>query len=420
MRHYYTLPLSLIFAFVSSIATAETLTLQQAEYLALHEEHGLINHHLQSNALKEKSVAESQLMDPKIMVGINNLPTDTFDFEQEPMTQLKVSYIQKFPSGDTLSIKEKKALKQSDLMLSKADERQLNIIKEVRLAFLEIVYWEQAKTTILKNKTLFNQLIDIVQSLFSVGRNNQQDLINVQLGLSRLDDRLAKIEQKIAEQRTKLSRWIGYENSQKTLHGVTPNLPETINSSDEQLINDSLIMHPKIRQLDHQILIKRKDIQLVEESLNSGWALNVSYGYRGDDQNGNDRADFISAAATFDLPLFTEKRQDKKRLAKEYEYQALKNQRLDALKSLSAKVKQHQANDDILLKRQSLYQTLLLPQAKQQSEAALTSYQSDRGNFSDVMKAYMDDLNAQLDGKRIETDLLKTQANLLYFLPAFN
>ena len=51
--------------------------------------------------MMEKSVAEGELMDPKLQIGLLNLPTDTFDFDQEPMTQFKVSYIQQFPSGDS-------------------------------------------------------------------------------------------------------------------------------------------------------------------------------------------------------------------------------------------------------------------------------------------------------------------------------
>jgi outer membrane protein TolC len=93
------------------------------------------------------------------------------------------------------------------------DERKLVILKEVRLSYLEIYYWEQAKITISQNKKLFSQLVEIVQSLFSVGRNNQQDLIRAQLELNKLDDRLVKITQKINNQRSKLSSWIGAKNS---------------------------------------------------------------------------------------------------------------------------------------------------------------------------------------------------------------
>ncbi|MBL7003103.1 MAG: TolC family protein [Gammaproteobacteria bacterium] len=405
-----------IFIF-SPLLNANTLTLHQAEAIALQQEPGLISQKFKSLSLIEKSISDSQLMDPKIQVAMSNLPTDSFDFNQEPMTQLKISYLQQFPSGNTLQLKKEKAEKSAELSKSKISERKLMILKNVRLSFLEIYYWEQAKKTILQNKQLFTQLVDIVQSLFAVGRNNQQDLIRAQLELSRLDDRLTKIEQKILTQRSTLSRWLGSINSQYALADKVPDLP-TINLTDDtDTLNKTLLEHPKVSLIDKKIEIVRKNIEIVNESLNPSWGLNVSYGYRGNDASGKYRADFISAAATFDLPFFTEKRQDKSRLSKEYEYQSLKNKRLEVIRQLTAEVQQEIANMAILEKRKKLYQKHLLPQAKQQSQASLLAYQSDRGNFSDVMRAYMDDLNANLDAKRITIDSRKAQAKILYFSP---
>ncbi len=402
---------------MSPIVGANNLTLVQAEILALRDEPGLLSQKLQARSMMEKSVADAQLMDPKIRIGLNNLPTDTFDFGQEPMTQLKVSYLQQFPSGNTLELKQQKSIKMSELIDSKISGRKLTILKEVRLAYLEIFYLETAKATILKNKKLFSQLVDIVQSLFSVGKNNQQDLIRAQLGLSRLDDRLAKIDQKITIQRSKLSRWIGHEFSRLKLSAKTPQLPATFIQNDVDELKVHFLRHPKVLQIDMQIQLARKDIQLIEESLNSGWGLNVSYGYRGDDPSGKDRADFLSVAATFDLPFFAEKRQDKKRLAKEYDYQSLKNKRLEIIRLLVSQLQQQLFNKEILIKRQNLYNNILLPQAKQQSQSSIIAYQSDRGNFADVLRAYMDDLNAKLDAERIATDIRQAQSKILYFVP---
>ncbi len=317
-QYFFTLTLSFIFVSTPTLLIADNLTLQQAEQIALTEEPGLISQHWKAKSLMAKSVADSQLMDPKLQIALSNLPTDSFDFGQEAMTQFKVSYLQQFPSGDSLELKQQKIVKQSELIQSTMANRNLTILKNVRLTYLEAYYWEQAKKTILKNKKLFTQLVEIVQSLFAVGRNDQQDLIRAQLELSRLDDRLAKIEQNIITQRSRLSRWVGMENSSKNLSAEIPDLPISQPMHDFENLTKYFQLHPKIQQIDKQIEITRKDIELVDESLNPGWGLNVSYGYRGEDSAGNDRADFISAAATIDLPFFTSKRQDKKRLSREH------------------------------------------------------------------------------------------------------
>ncbi len=418
-RYFFTLFFSFILVSTSPLLIADTLTLQQAEQIALNEEPGLISQNWKVRSLMVKADSDRQLMDPKLQIALSNLPTDSFDFGQEAMTQFKVSYLQQFPSGDTLELKQQKTVKQSELIQSAMADRNSTILKDVRLTYLELYYWEQAKKTILQNKQLFAQLVEIVQSLFAVGRNDQQDLIRAQLELSRLEDRLAKIEQKIMTQRSRLSRWVGTETSLKELAANLPVLPISQLEDNFESLTEQFQLHPKIQQIDKQLEITRKDIQMVDQSLNPGWGLNISYGYRGEDPNGNDRADFISAAATIDLPFFATKRQDKKRLSKEHEYQSLKNKRLEVLRQLISELQQEMANETILSQRQKLYQDLLLPQAKQQTQASLLAYQSDRGSFADVMRAYMDDLNANLDDKRIAVDQRKAQAKILYFVPTF-
>ncbi len=404
---------------VSLTQSQTVLTLKEAERIALTDEPGIISQQWQVKSLSEQAVADGQLMDPKLQVALANMPTDTFDFDQENMTQFKVGILQQFPAGDTLEIKQQKTLKQSELIATKISERKINILKEVRLTWLEIYYWEQAYKTIRQNKRFFTQLVEIVQSMFSVGRNNQQDLIRAQLELSRLDDRLTKITQKINTQRSKLARWIGSQNSYNALSKDLPdiNIPELSNLNDDNL-TQLFMTHPKIQEIDKQMEVSRKDIELAKESYKPGWGLNVSYGYRDNKPMGpnRSRADFLSAGVTIDLPVFTANRQDKKLLSKEHKYQSLKDKRNEILRQLVSGLQQEMAKEEQLQKRHQLYYKILLPQAKRQTRASLLAYQSDRGDFADVMRAYIDDLNANLDERRIAVDHLQTRARILYYV----
>jgi outer membrane protein TolC len=396
------------------------LTLLQVELIALENEPGLLSQQFHVQAQLEQSVADGQKMDPKLSIGLLNLPTDSYDFDQEPVTQLKLSYIQQFPSGDSLEVKKQNTLQQSEMTKIDMALRQLDILRQVRLAYLEVVYLEKAKKTIQKNTKLFEQLVGIVQSLFSVGRNKQQDLIRAQLGVSRLDDRLAKIDQQINNQRSILARWIGVESS---LQPLADDLPQIISVAINEEFEDSrqlLLSHPRILKLDKQLLIARNNIQMVEESLKPGYTMNFSYAYRDDAQNGTERADFLSAAITFDLPIFTDNRQDRNRLSKENEYQSLKNKRLEQIQQLASDYQQQYRDEILLTRRKQLFEENLLPQSRQQSQATLLAYQSDRASFSDVMRSYMDELDVLLDVHRINIDILKTRTRLQYLLPVID
>jgi len=141
-------------------AMGAVLTLRQAELIALDEEPGIVSQQWQAKSLAERSVADGQLMDPKLQVGLANLLADSFDFNQENMIQFKVGIIQQFPAGDTLDLKQQKTMKQSELLESRIVDRKLTITKEVRVNYLEIYYWEQARVTIIRNKKfLLNWLI---------------------------------------------------------------------------------------------------------------------------------------------------------------------------------------------------------------------------------------------------------------------
>ncbi len=400
-------------------AFAESLTLQKAERVALRNEPGILGLNAKTQSMMEKSVAAGELMDPKLQIGLLNLPTDTFDFDQEPMTQFKVSYIQQFPSGETRDIKRDKAVSQSRLFQHRIEERRRQLLTQVRLSYLETLYWEQARETVTQNRQLVDQLSDFIQSQFSVGRTNQFNFITVQQRLSKLDDRLTQIEQNISGERYRLSEWIGEKFSQQPLSAGSPKIGrDSLKTLDLVEIDESIAQHPRIQEFNNQIDVNRKDLELIRESEKPGWALNVSYAYRDDAQDGSDRADFFSAMVTLDLPLFTENRQQKQHQAQQYEIQSSQLQRDALLRKLRSEVLRLKTNLELLEQRDELYRETLLPQAEQRSQAALQTYQSGGGNFADVMQAYMEALNTQLEQKRIQIDSLKSRARLLYFVQA--
>ena len=401
----------------SAVVASETLSLQQAEIMALSNEPGIQSLDAKTQSLMQRSVADGQLMDPKIQFGLLNLPTDSFDFDQEAMTQLKVSYIQQFPSGNTRQIKSEKSIKQSKQFQHRIEDRKRLILKQVRLSYLEVLYWDQARLTVQKNQQLLKQLTEVVQSLFSLGRNPQLDVLTLQLQQSKLDDRLTQIEQKINQQRYKLSEWVGEPSSKRPLLEEIPVLmsDDWLSQSTDESIS-LLTTHPKVLEVNTQLDITRKDLELVRESEKPGWNLNVSYAYRDDDQNGKDRADFISAMVTLDVPLFTDNRQQKLRQSQLFEMQSNKDQRDSLLRKMLAELSQLQVNESLIEQRITRYQSSLIPQAQQRAETATQSYQSGSGSFSSVMQAYIDALDTELDAHRLGIDQLKNQASAMYLI----
>lgn len=84
----------------SSLVKAEPLALNQVIDYALTHEPWLQANKYQQQAIEAQSIAVGTLPDPVLTVGLMNLPTDGFAFDQEGMTQFKVGLSQQFSRGE--------------------------------------------------------------------------------------------------------------------------------------------------------------------------------------------------------------------------------------------------------------------------------------------------------------------------------
>ena len=65
-----------------------------------------------------------------------------------------------------------------------------------------------------------------------------------------------------------------------------------------------------------------------------------------------------------------------------------------------------------LTRRLALYEKQILAQSKGQAQAALLAYQSDAGDFADVMRASIDDLDTRLEHIRLQVKRAQSYAVL--------
>ena len=96
-RHFLAVTL-LLLAGAENIFAAD-LTIEEAGQLALKDDYMLQAISARSQSMSELSVAAEKLPDPKLKLGFANLPTDSFNLSQEPMTQAVIGVRQIFPRG---------------------------------------------------------------------------------------------------------------------------------------------------------------------------------------------------------------------------------------------------------------------------------------------------------------------------------
>ena len=398
--------LSLLF-----VSNAQALNLQQAEMLSVQSDPTIERYKASSHSFDADSIADDTLPDPKLRLGAVNVPVDSFDFEQEQMTQLKIGVQQNFPRGDSLSIKQQQSQFLSRSSMAMADDAKLKILREVRETYLNLFYEVSAYQIIRETRQLFSELVKVTESNYAAGRVAQQDVVLAGLELSRLDDRSTKIQSEEESYRAELSQWIGELAWNDIDHGF-PDLPAL---SMEVDLNQIIPQHPLIQSEAAKVSASKKMTEMVKQDYKPGWGLLLDYGYRsGNNPDGTERADFASALVTLDVPLFTGNRQDKKLAANEHKVLAARFSKDDKLRQLKKFYDKNQHRWQRLGDRELLYKNSLLTAAKNNAEVALKSYQSGVTEFDTLMRAEITELDVRLEDLRVRVDRAIAHARLLY------
>ena len=383
------------------------LTIAEAEDLALADEPGRSALLAQAEAMTEQAVAAGALPDPTLRVGLANYPINDGSFSTEGMTQAQLGIRQAFPRGRSLGTVQMRA--RADALSLSANARDRDVLTDARRAWLDAYYAQRAWALVNESRPFFDDLVTITRSMYAVGRKTQYDVLRAELELSRLDDRLIETGRSRAEAQAALSRWLG-EDAYRPIAQKLPSWEALPMIED---LRNGLESHPSLAAAEASIAEKGTAIDIAKEKKKPGWALDFGYGYRdGFQPNGTPRSDFVSLSVTVDLPFFSGNRQDRKLAAALSEHSAARYSRRELKTRLRSWLDAEHARWTDLTRRLSLYETQILDQSEGQAQAALLAYQSDTGDFSDVMRGYIDDLNTRLEYIRLQVERAQSYATL--------
>lgn len=385
------------------------LTLAEAEDLALEQEPGYQALLQRSQALADRAVVAGELPDPMLRVGIGNYPIQSGSFSTEGMTQAQLGYRQSFPSGDSREFSTLQFESLSLEMTENADARQRDVLSKVRRHWLDAYYWQQARAMVLEKRPFFADLVEITRSWYAVGRKSQQDVLRAELELTRIDDRLIEIDRRFSQAVAALSEWTGVA----AMRPIAPGLPDWAAPPAIEVLRDRLRLHPVMLAADARVNAQEAGVGVAEENRKPGWSIDVGYGYReGELANGDPRSDFVSVAVTTELPFFRNNRRDRELAAALRERSAAEYQREQLRRRLESQLDAEYARWQDLDRRAALYESSILGLSADQAQAALLAYQSDAGDFADVMRGYIDELNTRLEHLRLQIERAQSYAVL--------
>jgi len=214
MLHAPKLALTLIvFALFLMIPVAHAqsvapLRIEEAVAIAVDGEPGTEAIRARARALLEESVAAGQLPDPQLRLGVGNFPLESGGFTTEGMTQAQIGIRQVFPAGDTRALSTRRLEAMASKMSESAAARDRDVVTAVRQSWLDLYYWDRAETVVTRTREYVDDLVSVTRSLYAVGKKDQQDVLQAELALSRLEDRLISINRQRARGLAALGEWV--------------------------------------------------------------------------------------------------------------------------------------------------------------------------------------------------------------------
>jgi len=372
---------------------------------------------MQSDAHLADAGADSALPDPVLFAATQNLPTDTFDVDQEPMTQLRVGIRQMFPKGEALSLRRDIAMTRAGLEIVRQKLRWRELIRRAEATWLEAWYWQKVQTQIEEDRIFLLQVQEFIQSLYEVGGRDQSDLIGARLELLKLDDRLINARRNYRAYRDDINM---LANEDLSALGLPHALPELPGREDRPLNDDSLAQtllgHPRLEMMDEQIREKQHQQSLAETALDPDWGIEVSYGIRdGENPDGSDRPDFLSAGISMQLPLFTRSQQQEGVKAVRHRKAAIELEKREILQQSLFEVRKLLGQQRAIQAQLALYEDEILPTLSEQKQSALQNYESDKGDFRQVMALFLKEQDARLTFHRLQVDEQIMRSNIRYW-----
>jgi cobalt-zinc-cadmium efflux system outer membrane protein len=375
--------------FACGIAAADRiiLTLQAATELAVRDNPDLAQIRARAQAMVAIPSQEGALPDPQISFNAMNLPVDTFNIEQEDMAQLGVGISQAFPFPGKLALREQAAAFEAEAASQNVTELRWRLLSEVKKTWWLIFYLDRALQIVDSNHALLRQFVEIARTKYEVGEGLQQDVLLAQLELSKLLDQQLML---------KASR----NNAAATLNALLDKpaneivrLPDKVElqlptlKQENQLYQQAETSRALLEGNRLSINAAESRLDLAKKGYLPDFTVDASYGARADTPSGIQRSDMLSMNLSVNVPIFAAQKQAKAIDQRTSELMQEQYALQDEWNKVRAEITQgyndyRRAKDQVVL-----FETGIVPQARQTVASMLAGYQVNKVDFLNLVRS---------------------------------
>ncbi len=400
------------FVLVSSLAhAAPTLTLDETLRIAAANAPQVQAQSAAVRAAEAAGVSAGELSDPKLIVGLDNLPldgADRFSVARDFMTMRKIGFMQDFTGGEKLRLRTDRAgaeVRKERAMLALA---QVNLRRDAALAWIDRYFAERQLERLNEQARESELQIAAAEAALAGGKGQAGDPFAARLAVALVTERIIDAERMVARAQSQLTRWIG-EAAKRPLE--LPPAFDQLARRHEGLIG-GIDGHPHLAIYAPMQVMADTEVKLAREARHPDWSLEVAYA-----QRGSSFSNMLSIGVRIDLPIFQSRRQDPAIAAKTALAEQVRAQADEARRSHLAEIQSMVADWESGKKRVQRYATDLLPLAHERTEIAIAAYRGGKGDLTSVLDARKGEIETRLNHLQAQGDLARAWANLNFLLP---
>lgn len=382
------------------------LSLERAQQLAVAGQPALGAIAANTRALRESAVAEGQLPDPRLKIGLLNVPDDSFALNRDGMTTTMVAVEQTFPGGAKRALRQRRTETEAAQSEAEARSRHHEIRRDAGLAFLDASAVSRRLTLLGALEAEAAREVDAARIAHAAGKSSQSAVLAARQMLTMIRDRADMLRGDEARARAELSRWIGAAGRE----ALEPALPAWGPLPPLEAMTSELLRHPAHAAQARSVAMAEADLALAREAGSPDKSVEIGYGVRSR-QFGN----MLSVQFSMDLPLAPKDRQQRGVAARQALVERAQALQEDHLRMLNAELAAAHAAWQTAGERLARFDSQLLPDAALRVEAELANYRSGRGELAAVLEARRAEIEARLKRDAVATEQARARLQLAWF-----
>lgn len=400
-----------LFGLLSSAVQAEPWTLEQTLTEAQRYSAELSASRNEAQALDAMADSATQLPDPKLKFGIENVPVQGNNdrrLTREGMTMQKIGVMQSYVSAEKRARKAQTFQAQARGVLAKSAAIRAALQRDTAQAWLDLALAHQALKSAETLVSETERQNGVLKASVGAGSANPDSVLALQMTLSAMRDKKTLAERDVRLAQSRLLQLTGQAISD--VRGPLPRYQRL--PADEHTLEESIVRHPEVEAARREAeTAKARSAQSAVAAI-PDVDVEVFYAHRAEGYD-----DMAGVMFSVDLPIFQSKRQDK-------DYAADVSRSMQAVDQLTLVKREHIAQVHTLVTQYQAAQILwqrqrdeVLPLQRRRLDVLTAQYRSGQSDLPALLDARRGVLDTELAVNQAEREMARSWAAVNWLIP---